>query len=77
MVKAVYVQITVYGETNRRHINMICKEVAEFLLINLALHIITNGLYRIKEMNNNKERNGYSRNVYLVSCCMLITYYPL
>lgn len=76
-MKVVYVKVTVYGETNRRHINMIRKEVAEILLINLALHIITNGLYRIKEMYNNKERNGYSRNVYLVSCRMLITYYPL
>jgi hypothetical protein len=53
---------------------MICKEVAEFLLINLALYIITTGLYRIKEIYNNKERNGCSRNVYLVSGWMLIIY---
>jgi hypothetical protein len=34
---------------------MICKEAAEYLLIDLALHIITTGLYRTREMYNNKE----------------------
>jgi hypothetical protein len=31
------------------------KEVAEFVLIDLALHIITTGFYRISEIYNNKE----------------------
>jgi hypothetical protein len=35
---------------------MIRKEVAEFLLINLDLHIITTGFWRIKGMYNNKEK---------------------
>jgi hypothetical protein len=53
---------------------MIYEDVAVFLLINLVLHIITTGFYRIKEMYNKKERNGCSRNVYLVSGWMLVTY---
>jgi hypothetical protein len=53
---------------------MIGKEVALFLLINLALHIIATGLYRIKERYNKKERNDCSRNIWLVSGWMLITY---
>jgi hypothetical protein len=38
----------------RKHIT-VCKEVAEFLLIDLTLHIIATGFYRINEMYNNKE----------------------
>jgi len=34
---------------------------------------MTSRLYRIKEMYNNNEGNGCSRNVYLVSGWMLIT----
>jgi len=53
---------------------MTCKEVALFLLTNLALHIMTTGFCKIKEMYNNKERNNCSRNIWLVSGWMLITY---
>jgi len=53
---------------------MICKEDALFLLTNLALHIMTTGLCKINETYNNKEINDCSRNIWLVSGWMLITY---
>ena len=42
--------IAVCSQIHTKHINTQCGQNVEFLNINLAVHIVTTGLYRVKSL---------------------------
>ena len=36
--------IAVYSEMNTKHINTLCRQKVEFVMLNLVVHIVTTGL---------------------------------
>ena len=43
-------RIAVCSEIHTKHINTLCEQKAEFVNVQLVVHNVTNGLYRVKSL---------------------------